>query len=271
MSDLRVGRISALNMFPVYHHLEKAALPGVTFTDGLPALLNAGVIDGTLDVSAMSSIAYARNAHSLRLLPVGCIACEGAVDSIRLLSPVPLHEVRRVAVTPHSASSVTLLRVLVGPDVQFRVMGSDLEAPAALADGEAVLLIADAALMAHRDRIAPYSLDLGELWQQRTGLPMVFAVWAAREDAAVTRPAALDALCDAIAAGTGAFAADPDGVARAATQRFPFDEAYIRGYLSRLRYAFGDAERAGLARFLDMARAAGELDEVPAAPGAVAA
>ena len=143
-------------------------------------------------------------------------------------------------------------------------MGSDLEAPAALAGGEAVLLIADAALMAHRDRIAPHSLDLGELWQQRTGLPMVFAVWAAREDAAVTRPAALDALCDAIASGSGAFAADPEGVARAAAQRFPFDEAYIRGYLGRLRYGFGDAERAGLEAFLDMARAAGELHEVPA-------
>ncbi len=264
MSDLRVGRISALNMFPVYHHLERADLPGVTFTDGLPALLNAGVLAGDLDVSAMSSIAYARNADRLRLLPVGCIACEGAVDSIRLLSPVPLDEVRRVAVTPHSASSVTLLRVLLGPQARFRVMASDLEAPAALAGGEAVLLIADAALLAHRDAIAPHSIDLGELWQQRTGLPMVFAVWAARDDAAATRPAALATLCDAIAEGTGAFAADPDGVAHAAAQRFPFDEAYIRAYLARLRYGFGDDERAGLERFLSMARDAGELEDVPA-------
>jgi hypothetical protein len=46
MSDLRVGRISALNMFPIYHHLDAARLPGITFTDGLPALLNAGVLAG---------------------------------------------------------------------------------------------------------------------------------------------------------------------------------------------------------------------------------
>ena len=39
MSSLRVGRISALNMYPVYHHLERAHLPGVEFTDGLPATL----------------------------------------------------------------------------------------------------------------------------------------------------------------------------------------------------------------------------------------
>lgn len=263
MSDLRVGRISALNMFPVYHHLEQARIPGVEFTDGLPALLNDGVIGGDLDVSAMSSIEYARNASRLRLMPAGCIACEGAVDSIRLLSPVPLDQVTRVAVTPHSASSVTLLRVLLGPDVPFRVMTSDHEAPAALASGEAVLLIADAALLAHRNGLAPHSIDLGEAWQQRTALPMVFAVWAVREHAAVSRPAEVDALAAAIAEAPAAFAANPGAVVSAAARRFPFDEAYIRTYLQRLSYGFGEGERAGLARFLDLARAAGELRDVP--------
>jgi chorismate dehydratase len=270
MTDLRVGRISALNMFPVYHHLETAHLPGVSFTDGLPALLNAGVLSGRLDVSAMSSIEYARHAHDLALMPVGCIACEGAVDSIRLLCPVPPHRVTAVAVTPHSASSVTLLRVLLGPDVPFRVMASDAEAPAALARGEAVLLIADAALTAHRDRLAPYSVDLGEAWKQRTGLPMVFAVWAARRDVARTRPDALEALGHEITEARAAFLADPGAVATAAARRFPFDREFITGYLSRLRYAFGDAERAGLARFLEMARAAGELDDVPVREAAAA-
>lgn len=263
MSDLRVGRISALNMFPIYHHLEQADLPGVEFTDGLPALLNAGVLEGRLDVSAMSSIEYARNAGQLEILPVGCIACEGAVDSIRLLSPVPLPLVDRVAVTPHSASSVTLLRVLIGQGVPFRVMDSDDQAQACLAGGEAVLLIADAALRAHRDGIAPYSHDLGELWQQRTGLPMVFAVWAVRADAACTRADEIAHLGHAIATARASFIADPEQVVRAAAERFSFDEQFISGYLSHLRYGFGDTERAGLALFLELARDAGELDDVP--------
>jgi chorismate dehydratase len=270
MSDLRVGRISALNMFPIYHHLESAGLPGVEFTDGLPALLNAAVLSGDLDVSAMSSIEYARNARSLNLLPVGCIACEGAVDSIRLLSPVPLDMVTSVAVTPHSASSVSLLRVLVGPDVPFRVMASDDEAPAALAGGEAVLLIADAALQAKRDRIAPFSIDLGEIWEQRTHLPMVFAVWAVRAETARTRAPEVAALGHAIAAARASFIDDPAAVVRAAAERFPFGEAFISGYLARLRYGFGDRERAGLARFLELARGAGELADVPMLEAAAA-
>ncbi len=261
MSDLRVGRISALNMYPIYHHLEQAALPGVTFTDGLPAALNTAVLAGDLDVSAMSSITYARNADRLRLIPVGCIACQGAVDSIRLLTPVPLDAVTRVAVTPHSASSVTLLRILLGPDVTFRLLHGD---PAeAIAQGDAVLLIADEALTAHRNAIAMHSIDLGDVWQQRTGLPMVFGVWAAREDAARTREAEVARLSRAIDDARQAYLADPDAVAVAATARFPFPAPYIRDYLARLTYVFGADERAGLTRFLEMARAAHELDDVP--------
>lgn len=269
MSDLRVGRISALNMYPIYHHLEEARLPGVTFTDGLPAALNAGVIGGTLDVSAMSSIEYARNADRLRLIPAGCIACEGAVDSIRLLSPVPLAGITRVAVTPHSASSVTLLRILLGPDVAFRVL--DTPPASAIARGDAVLLIADEALEAHRDGLAPYSTDLGEMWQQRTGLPMVFAVWAARADAARACEPEIARLAAAIDEARAAYAADPDAVAAHAAERFPFPVEFIREYLARLSYGFGPAERAGLARFLELARAAGELDDVPVITTPVAA
>jgi len=54
-APLRVGRIVALNMYPVYHQLERAALDGVVFTDGLPTALNAAVLDGRLDVSAIPS------------------------------------------------------------------------------------------------------------------------------------------------------------------------------------------------------------------------
>ncbi|MSO43738.1 MAG: hypothetical protein EXQ74_00255 [Thermoleophilia bacterium] len=271
MSDLRVGRISALNMFPIYHHLETVAMPGVTFTDGLPALLNAGVVGGTLDVSAMSSIAYARNADRLVLMPVGCVACEGAIDSIRVLSPVPLADVSRVAVTPHSASSVTLLRVLLGPDVPFRVMGDHEDPAAAIAGGEAVLLIADQALIAHRDALAPYSIDLGDLWQRRTGLPMVFAVWAVRADVQRAQADAVAALGRAIAEAPAAYHADPAAVDRAAAERFPFSQNFIHEYLGRLSFAFGERERAGLARFLTMARDGDELDDVPAVTVPVAA
>ena len=108
MRRLRVGRISLLNMYPIYHGLERAAEPMLSFTDGVPTALNDALLRGELDVSAVSSIAYARHATELSLLPVASITADGAVDSIQVFSRVPFEDVRSVAVTPHSATSVAL-------------------------------------------------------------------------------------------------------------------------------------------------------------------
>ncbi len=262
MTPLRVGRISALNMYPVYHGLERLAHPELQFTDGLPTALNAALLDGRLDISAMSSIAYARNAGRLRLIPVASISCLGAVDSIQLFSRVPFERVRTVAVTPHSASSVTLLRILLGPEVPaFTRLDEPAEAALGRVDG--VLLIADEALDGLRRGIAPHHTDLGARWQERTALPMVFAVWAAREEVARARPDDLAAFADTLVRARSLREQDPEAVVRGAAARFPFPEAYVRDYLARLRYGFGPGERAGLARFLQDARAAGELDALP--------
>lgn len=259
---LRVGRIVALNMYPVYHQLERENLPGVTYTDGLPTTLNRAVLDDRLDVSAMSSIEYARNADRLALLPIGSVSASGAVDSIQVFSRVPFEEIRRVAVTPHSATSVALLRILMGPDATFIPLEGDPADALTTADG--VLLIADEALHALRAPFAPYSTDLGERWRALTGLPMVFAVWAVRRDTLATHRATIDAVSQVIQRAPIAHAADPESAVRAATGRFAFPADFIRRYFTRLSYGFGEAERAGLTRYLELAHSASELDTVPA-------
>jgi chorismate dehydratase len=254
-TPLRVGRIVALNMYPIYHHLEAIADPGLVFTDGLPATLNAALLSGELDVSAMSSIEYARNARTLTLLPVASISAAGAVDSIQVFSRVPFDQLRTVAVTPHSATSVALLRILVGPDVVFTPL---TDAPAAALDHvDGVLLIADEALIGLRENFAPFHTDLGERWRAATGLPMVFAVWAARRD--VASHAGLTRLVELLADAQARFTDDPETVVTAAASRFPFDADYIRGYFARLGYGFGSDEREGMRTFLELAIHAGEL------------
>ncbi len=262
MSSLRVGRISALNMYPIYHHLAASHAPSLDFTDGLPTALNRAVLEGRLDVSAMSSIAYARHARELTLVPVASIAASGAVESIQLFSRVPFDEVRSVAVTPHSATSVTLLRILLGPRAgRFSVL--DTSPREALREVDGVLLIADEALHGLAAPFAPHHTDLAECWRARTGRPMVFAVWAARAEAVRRAPEAIDQLAELLRDAQARYAADPEAVVHAAAERFPFPADFIRVYFRRLRYGFGQAERAGLSRFLELARAAGELDELP--------
>src|SRR4029077_10672607 len=106
---IRLGRISYANMAPVFFRVE-AEYEEIT---GVPTELNRRLIAGELDTAPISSIEYARHADSLRLLPRLCVSSEGAVDSIQLVSRVPLEEIQTVAVTPESATSVVLTKVLV--------------------------------------------------------------------------------------------------------------------------------------------------------------
>src|ERR1700704_5941030 len=163
---IRLGRIGYVNMAPVFFRLEA----DVEEVVGVPTPLNRQLVAGDLDVAPISSIEYARNADSLLLLPRLCVSSEGAVESIQLISKTPLDRIRTVAVTPESATSVVLTKVLL-PDAVHVPLGEEAEAR---------LLIGDAALKSAFEDPTPHH-DLGRLWQERTGLPMVFAVWAAPE------------------------------------------------------------------------------------------
>ena len=95
---IRLGRISYVNMAPVFFRLEAEAHE----VQGVPTALNRQLISGELDIAPISSIEYARHADRLRILPRLCVSSEGAVDSIQLVSKTPLEHVRTVAVTPES-------------------------------------------------------------------------------------------------------------------------------------------------------------------------
>jgi len=241
---IRLGRISYVNMAPVFYRLEAE----VDEVSGVPTELNRRLLAGEIDLAPISSIEYARNAETLRILPRLCVGSEGAVDSIQLVSRRPLEQVRSVAVTPESATSVVLTKVLLPEAVQVP-LGEE---------ADATLLIGDAALRSAFEDPTPH-YDLGRLWLERTGLPMVFAVWAAPEPV----PAGIAALEDALVASVRLARAEPEKLAFEASERYGYPAGFLARYFEKLRYRFGPRERAGLYTFLELARDAGELDEVP--------
>ena len=241
---IRLGRISYVNMAPVFYRLEAE----VEEIQGVPTELNGRLLAGEVDVAPISSIEYARNADRLRLLPRLCVGSEGAVDSIQLVSRRPLEQVRRVAVTPESATSVVLTKVLL-PEADHVPLGEEADAK---------LLIGDAALKSAFEDPTPH-YDLGRLWLERTGLPMVFAVWACPEPL----HAGLAELEDALVASVRLARAEPVQLAHEASDRYGYPAGFLARYFEKLRYRFGPRERAGLLTFLELARDVGELDEVP--------
>ncbi len=242
--SIRLGRISYVNMAPVFYRLEHE----VEQVTGVPTELNARLVGGELDLAPISSIEWARNADRLRILPRLCVGSEGAVDSIQLVSRVPLEQVRRVAVTPESATSVVLTKVLI-PEADHVPLGEE---------ADATLLIGDAALKSAFEDPTPH-YDLGRLWLERTGLPMVFAVFAAPEPVVPGIGALEDALVDSVRRAR----AEPEQLAYESSELYGYPAGFLARYFEKLRYRFGPRERAGLLSFLELAQEVGELAEVP--------
>jgi chorismate dehydratase len=227
-------------MAPAFYDLGGVDVEQVT---GVPTQLNRMLMDGEIDVAPISSIEYARNPEKLTLLPRLCVSSEGAVDSIQ-----PLEQVRSVAVTPESATSVVLTKVLLG-DVEL----VPLDHPA-----DARMLIGDAALRSAFEDPTPHH-DLGRLWQERTGLPMVFAVWACREGIG-------EGLAELERAHLRSLAlarSEPELLARRAAEQYGWPAGFLARYFEKLRYHFGPREQQGMVRFFELAHLAGELATVP--------
>jgi chorismate dehydratase len=241
---IRLGRISYVNMAPVFHRLDA----DVEEVHGVPTELNARLLAGEIDLAPISSIEYARNADRLRILPRLCVSSEGAVDSIQLVSRTPLEHIDSVAVTPESATSVVLTRVLL-PDAILVPLAKKAEAK---------LLIGDAALRSAFEDPTPHH-DLGRLWLERTGLPMVFAVWACPDPP----PPGILQLEEALVSSVRLARSEPEVLAYEASARYGYPAGFLARYFEKLRYSFGPRERAGLITFFELARDVGELERVP--------
>ncbi|HLQ68909.1 MAG TPA: menaquinone biosynthesis protein [Gemmatimonadales bacterium] len=255
---MRIGRIGYINCAPVYGAIDRGvvALPqGTELITGTPAELNDLLVAGELDVSVISAIEYVRHANELTMLPDLAISCDGPVRSVALFSKRPVTELneRTVLLSASSRTSVALLRLLcrgewkINPNfANARAEAQDLDALSGLPH-EAVLVIGDAALSLATRGTYSYRYDLGEEWKRRTGLPFVFAVWAARRAA---DPAAVQRGHRGLLSSRAWGLAHLDELAAAASEQTGISIATCREYLGGLDYGLTHNHRAGLGAFL---------------------
>jgi len=201
---LRVGRISYLNLLPIFMSLENMNIPDrYEIIEGYPSELNRMLRQGELDISPSSSIEYLRDKGSYMYLKGHSISSDGAIRSILMFSRVPIDDLagHEIMVTHQSETSVALLRVILrkfyGMDCSIRVIDEPFYD--ALRKHSAYLTIGDDALRAiHGASVLDierpenchamcsvsgqvfYVYDIGELWKLHTGLPSVYALWTYR-------------------------------------------------------------------------------------------
>ncbi len=140
------------------------------------------VASGAADIGIVPSFELTR--QDLAIVPGVGIACRGPVRSILLVSRCPAAEIRTLAADVSSRSSVALARIVLKHyfGAAPQVLSRPPRLQPMLEEADAALIIGDPAL--HLDPSLPgfHVYDLGGVWTDWTGLPMVFAVWAGRRE-----------------------------------------------------------------------------------------
>jgi chorismate dehydratase len=264
---IRLGHIVYSNCFPVHALLvDRPPPPDIVIVPGVPSELNEQLAHGEIDVAPCSSIEYARHLTEYAVLPGHAIASDGAVHSILLESMVPAEGLSgcEVLVPTASATSVVLLRILLERrfGVKAKLRWFDQSRPEdPLASGAAAALwIGDVAL---RRCIPPDRrvLDLGNAWQEWTGLPFTFAVWQARQGVDAR---ALARLQDVLLESRSYFAANTEELAHRHAAGFGVEATALVRYWRALRYSLDDEALRGLMHFFRLAAELGEAEPVSA-------
>lgn len=184
---LKIGQIEYANCTPLFQVLkDEFPCSEYQFIKGVPAVLNAKLLSGDIDVCPSSSIEYAKHSELYTILPELSISSIGAVSSVLLFSKLPVEKLdgTTVALSSESATSVNLLKLLLtekyGCECDYRVAPSGTFVPTD--DVSALLLIGDAALKNSMNNSKYYIYDLGDIWYNWTGKPFVFALWLCRNE-----------------------------------------------------------------------------------------
>lgn len=266
MQRPRVGHIQFLNCLPLYWGLIRSgALLDVELTKDTPDRLNDALVAGDLDVGPISLVEYLRHADDLLVLPGLAVGSDGPVLSVNLVSTKPLDQVTHVALGSTSRTSVLLAQLLLEERHQvhptYATMPPDLTAMLLEADG--AVLIGDAALRAahEAEQRGLYVTDLGAAWKEWTGLPMVFAVWAARREFAEREPGAVKEVHDAFTRSLDLSLRNVREVAEQAARWESLDADELERYFTTLDFRLGERQLRGLREFARRAAARGDWPE----------
>ncbi|MFQ5739104.1 MAG: menaquinone biosynthetic enzyme MqnA/MqnD family protein [Acidobacteriota bacterium] len=215
--------------------------------------------NGRADVGLIPVIEY-QNIEGLRVLPDISISSKREVKSVLFVSNVALSEVRRIAVDTSSRTSVALLKILFQvfyrrDSVSFEPLPPQPDMM--LQSHDAALIIGNPALKMSLGSREVY--DLAGEWYRFTGLPFVFAFWAARPGVDLGQQAAL--FYQSKREGLGAI----QRIGQLYSQKLGLAPADIEAYILRnLDYSLDEANLRGLRTFY---RLAAEIGLIPAAKG----
>ncbi|MBX7196893.1 MAG: dehypoxanthine futalosine cyclase [Sandaracinaceae bacterium] len=245
MSRLRVAGVGFLNALPLTHGL--ADDPSIELFLGLPSEVARRLNEGECDL-ALVPVAAAATLGDVDFLDLGIVA-RGPVRSVVVAANEPIERLEHLALDASSRTSVVLARLeLAARGVRAGERGRVVARPpsevvTSIGGSVGGVIIGDPAL--DIEGRFPHVLDLGRAWNERTGLPFVFAAWAAR------RGSYTEALVDRLrrAAAEG-IAAREEIARRYASQRGLPPAGFVSYLRDSISHTIDERAEQGLSRFL---------------------
>ena len=249
MCSIKIGAVSYLNTKPLVFGF--AERPELDLIFDLPSRLADRLSAGELDVALIPVIEAVANPQ-YTIVSDACIACRGPVRSVKLLSKVALADIQTIALDEGSRTSAALAKVILNE--KFGLKPKSLDLPISQqwheVSTDAVLVIGDRAMHPMSNSSGfEIEIDLGEYWNQWTGLPFVFAVWAARPG--VSFSVVDTALASARDLGLNRI----DEISNACAAGYNLTVEECVSYLTEhLHFQLGQLEKRGLALFIERAK-----------------
>lgn len=247
MEKTRVSIISYLNSKPFLYGINQSAI--------------SNQIDLSLDIPAKVAAKLAYNIADIGLIPVAGLEdlqsyslvsdyCIGAVEKVRtvvLVSDVPMDKIETILMDYQSRSSVLLLKVLAKfhwkRKFAWKNTCNDFQNKSIKGTTAGVLIGDRVFEVENRFR---YCYDLSEEWYKFTGLPFVFAVWAANKKLPQSFETAFN---KALAYGIENIA----DVVRLEQSSYP--NVNIQAYYAEnISFELDNKKREGMKLFLELAR-----------------
>lgn len=253
---LTVGFIDYLNAFPLNGAFRLGILEPNSTLNYLPTPLRCNQLlrEGTLDIGLVSSAEYLEGSYDL--LPGFGVCSYSKILSVNLYTkkaPSQL-ESGRIGLTPHSATSIALLKILFKEIWKATPTLEPLDRTLPESSYDAILLIGDEALK--RQTIDGFqTIDLAEAWTQMTGLPFVFAVFAVRKPIWEKEKAAVENFHKRLNAALNWAENNPEDIVAFAEKYSSLPASLIKRYYSLCHYRIGNKALEGLTLFKQLKNA----------------
>lgn len=181
ISKLKISAVSYLNTLPfIYGLTHSEVINQIDLQLDMPSDCARKLLTNQVDIGLVP-VAIIPELKEHYVISDYCIGAEGKVNSVLLLSDVPLHEIEKIQLDYQSKTSVNLVQVLakeywtIAPQWINAKEGFENEIDGTTAG----VIIGDRTF--NLSKKYKYQYDLSEEWQKMTGLPFVFACWVANK------------------------------------------------------------------------------------------